>query len=300
MISRATARGSPSRARLTSMGTSRLRRTDPLIPSPPPATGTVAAPPSRSWHATSCLGTRMIRASPWPPPPQSAAAPVPPPRRRSSSARVRTSRAPDIPIGWPSAIAPPLTLTMSWLTPRSRMDWMATAAKASLISIRSRSARVRPALSSACRIALAGCECSELSGPGDVAVRPDLGEPGQPELLGLGPAHHHHRAGAVGDRRRAAGRDGAVRRERRPQLGQGLGRGVRPDPLILADHDGVALALRDRHRGDLFGEEPVLLRRGGPLVAGRGEGVLLLAGDAARRRRAARWTRPSSSSPRRR
>ena len=36
-----------------------------------------------------------------------------PPRRRSSSASVRTSRAPDMPIGWPSAIAPPLTLTRS-------------------------------------------------------------------------------------------------------------------------------------------------------------------------------------------
>ena len=38
-------------------------------------------------------------------------------------------RVPDAPIGWPSAIAPPFTLTMSSLTPRSFIDWMPTAAK---------------------------------------------------------------------------------------------------------------------------------------------------------------------------
>ena len=57
--------------------------------------------------------TEISSASPCPPPPQSAATPVPPPRRRSSYARVSTSRAPEAPIGCPSAIAPPLTLTRS-------------------------------------------------------------------------------------------------------------------------------------------------------------------------------------------
>jgi hypothetical protein len=47
------------------------------------------------------LGTRMIRASPWPPPPHRAAAPVPPPRRLSSRARCSTMRAPDMPTGGP-------------------------------------------------------------------------------------------------------------------------------------------------------------------------------------------------------
>src|SRR6266511_954580 len=117
-------------------------------------------------------GTRSRRASPWPPPPQSAAAPSPPPRRLSSSARVSASLAPDMPIGWPSAIAPPLTLTLSALTPRSRIDWMATDAKASLISIRSRSSTDSPALPNACRIALAGWDCSELSGPATLPCAP--------------------------------------------------------------------------------------------------------------------------------
>ena len=41
---------------------------------------------------------------------------------RSSSARCSAMRAPDMPIGWPSAMAPPLTLTFSGSTPSSRVD----------------------------------------------------------------------------------------------------------------------------------------------------------------------------------
>ncbi len=70
-----------------------------------------------------------------------------------------------MPIGWPSAMAPPFTFTLSWLTPRSFIDCTATAANASLISMRSRSATVRPAFPSAWPIALAGCDWRELSGP---------------------------------------------------------------------------------------------------------------------------------------
>ena len=57
-------------------------------------------------------GTRSRSASPWPPP-HSAAAPMPPPRRASANARCRVIRVPDIPSGWPSAIAPPVTLTLA-------------------------------------------------------------------------------------------------------------------------------------------------------------------------------------------
>ena len=103
----------------------------------------------------------------------------PPPRRRSSCARCSTMRAPDMPIGWPSAIAPPLTLTLSRPRRGPCVDWRPTEANASLISIRSRSPTPSPCLPSACLMALAGWDCSELSGPGDVAVRADLGEPGR-------------------------------------------------------------------------------------------------------------------------
>ena len=44
-------------------------------------------------------------------------------------------RAPEAPSGCPSATAPPLTLTRSVSTPRSREDCTATDAKASLISM---------------------------------------------------------------------------------------------------------------------------------------------------------------------
>src|SRR3954462_9970656 len=77
-------------------------------------------------------GTRRISASPCPPPPHNEAAPTPPPRRRSSSSSGSAIRAPDAPMGWPRAIAPPLTLTRSRSMPSSRVDWIATDAKASL------------------------------------------------------------------------------------------------------------------------------------------------------------------------
>ena len=48
-------------------------------------------------------------------------------RRRSSCSDVSASRLPLMPIGCPSAIAPPLTLTSSSDTPRSRAEAMPTA-----------------------------------------------------------------------------------------------------------------------------------------------------------------------------
>ena len=76
--------------------------------------------------------------------PVRAAAPRPPPRRPSSSMRVRATRVPDMPTGWPRAMAPPLTLTMSSLMPRSAIEARPTAAKASFSSITSKSAGVSP------------------------------------------------------------------------------------------------------------------------------------------------------------
>src|SRR5882724_3752686 len=54
-------------------------------------------------------------------------------------------RQPDAPIGWPIAIAPPLTFTFNVSQPMSRLTAIACAAKASLISRRSRSFGVQPA-----------------------------------------------------------------------------------------------------------------------------------------------------------
>ncbi len=53
--------------------------------------------------------------------------------------------APDAPIGWPMAMAPPLTLTLSGSQPKSLLTAQAWAAKASLASTRSRSSTDQPA-----------------------------------------------------------------------------------------------------------------------------------------------------------
>ena len=194
----------------------------------PSAAGLVGHAGTRSAQA----GTRMISASPWPPPPHSAAAPMPPPRRFSSSARCSTIRAPDMPTGWPSAIAPPLTLTFSSSTPSSRADAMPTAANASLISKRSMSATAMPSFSHGLRDRVGRLQLQRGVGAGDLAGGADLGEPLEAELLGLGLAHHDDGAGAVGDLRGGAGGDRALLGERRAQLGQRLGGGVAADALV--------------------------------------------------------------------
>ena len=65
-------------------------------------------------------------------------------------------RAPEAPIGWPSATAPPLTLTFSSSMPSIRIEFSVTEANASLISQRSMSSALRPAFSSAPSPPLAG------------------------------------------------------------------------------------------------------------------------------------------------
>ena len=65
-------------------------------------------------------------------------------------------RAPVMPNGWPSAIAPPLTLSLSSSMPRSRADGTTCAANASLISTRSMSSMVMPASFSAFLVASTG------------------------------------------------------------------------------------------------------------------------------------------------
>src|SRR5476651_15889 len=60
-------------------------------------------------------------------------------------------RAPEAPIGWPMAMAPPLTLTLDVSQPRSLLTAQACAANASFASIRSRSSFFQPAFLSAAR-----------------------------------------------------------------------------------------------------------------------------------------------------
>jgi hypothetical protein len=65
-------------------------------------------------------------------------------------------RAPEAPIGWPRATAPPLTLTRSSSMPSIRIEFRVTEAKASLISHTSMSWALSPAFCSALVAAEAG------------------------------------------------------------------------------------------------------------------------------------------------
>ena len=111
-----------------------------------------------------------------PPPMQSEATPRLPPRACSAAISVTRMRAPEAPIGWPSAQAPPLTLTFSCGRPSSRIAAMATTAKASLISKRS---TVR-ASSRSCRAAFfmrrTGAVVNMLGSCGVGRMRDDAGE----------------------------------------------------------------------------------------------------------------------------
>src|SRR6266853_788247 len=88
-----------------------------------------------------------------PPPMHKVARPLWTLRRCISCNRVTRTRAPEAPIGWPRAMAPPFTLTFSTFHPRSLLTAQAWAAKASLASIRSRLSADQPAFFSAIRLA---------------------------------------------------------------------------------------------------------------------------------------------------
>jgi hypothetical protein len=83
---------------------------------------------------------------------------------------------------------------------------MATIANASLISIRSRSDIVRPALAGACPDGVGRLGVQRVVRPGDVAVRADLGERTHPGPFGCLCGHHHDGGGAIGDRAAQAAR----------------------------------------------------------------------------------------------
>mmetsp|Transcript_6438 Transcript_6438/g.18210 ORF Transcript_6438/g.18210 Transcript_6438/m.18210 type:complete len:207 (+) Transcript_6438:91-711(+) len=98
----------------------------------------------------------MTMAEAPPPPLQMEAQPRVASFCRSTLMRPPTMRPPLMPMGCPSATAPPLTLTLSCSSPRMRMLASATTEKASLISWYSTSFAVTPALANASGTASAG------------------------------------------------------------------------------------------------------------------------------------------------
>ncbi len=91
-----------------------------------------------------------------------------------------------------------------------------------------------PSLATAFAIALAGWSWRVESGPATWPEAPISASQVEAELLGLRLAHHHDRAGAVGDLRCGAGRDGAVLGDR-AQTGERLHCRVATDALVLGD-----------------------------------------------------------------
>ena len=222
--------------------------------------------------------TSMMIASPWPPPEQIAAQPRPPPRRRSSWTSAPTIRAPEAPIGWPSAIAPPLTLTLSSSTPSIRTEFRATEANASLISQRSISSADLPSLSSACWAAFAGVlrQVGEVVGDGAVGEHPrqHLAAVGLRPLVG----GDDHRGGAVVDAGGVARGVGGVVAADRGQLRERLDGRVGADRLVGLD-DVLGLAALDRDRDDLLGELALVRRLRGELMGAGRPAVHVGAGD---------------------
>src|SRR4029077_17121751 len=91
-----------------------------------------------------------------PPPMHRLAMPRLPPVFLSAPIRVTRVRAPEAPIGWPSAQAPPWILTLSCGRPCSFIAAMVTTAKASLISYRSTLPAFHPVASKSFLIAPTG------------------------------------------------------------------------------------------------------------------------------------------------
>src|SRR6267143_5666934 len=101
-----------------------------------------------------------------PPPMHRVATPRLPPVFLSAPIRVTRMRAPEAPIGWPSAQAPPWILTLSCGNPCSFIAAMVTTAKASLISKRSTSCAFHPVRSKSLAIAPTGAVVNQ---PGSCA-----------------------------------------------------------------------------------------------------------------------------------
>ena len=170
-------------------------------------------------------------------------------------------RAPEAPTGWPSARAPPLTLTISGSTPRMRVEWIATPANASFISTRSRSSALHPAFSSASFPALPGT-VSRFGGSSATLACATMVPRGSRFLpLGEALAREHEGPGPVRDAGRVAGGHGAalVYRLRAASFSRVVSCRYR---LVGVDVGGLSLLAGNLYADYLFGEFSVVgLRR---------------------------------------
>ena len=189
-----------------------------------------------------------------------------------------TRRAPLIPSGCPSAIAPPFTLTCSMSRPSSRTqatDWLANA---SLSSTRSRSSTVSPARSSALRVAGTGpMPMTDGSTPA-TAVLTIARERSQPERARPLRLDEHDRGGAVVDARGVAGGDRPARPERGLEPREALGGRVGARALVALDDAAARRRAAATGTGTTWSaNRPSSIAADGALLAQQRERVLVRA-----------------------
>src|ERR1700694_439543 len=219
----------------------------------------------------------MIIAIPWPPPTHIVSNPMVLLSVARPFKSVHRMRAPVIPNGWPSAIAPPcgLSLSLKGSTPSSRAEGMTWAAKASLISTMSMSSIVIFARLSAWREASIGPSpmISGSSAATPVALIRASGR--KTTLFRLACGGRAAGSRPIMQRTGIARGDAAVFAEGRLQRGQHLHRCVGPRPVVPLH----GRAIPQRHRDDLAIEEPAVARLDRPRLALAGGAIHFLAAD---------------------
>src|SRR5689334_4253433 len=228
-------------------------------------------------------------------------------RRSSSSSTVPIRIEPVAPMGWPSAIEPPLTLTLSRSSLRSRMNFSATTANASLISNRSMSSSVRPALANTLRAAGTGAFSIRVGESPIFAIATTRARGFRPWSFCITRRRQQdcrrsvHNAGRIAgvmhevdvevgifvEDELAIGRSPVVeriicnRRKRRLQAGQPFERGLRPRVFLAVEREAAILA---KNRHEALVEMSTLDGSRRPLLAFEAELIDVLPRDAFQRR----------------
>ena len=221
-------------------------------------------------------GRSSAIATPWPTPTHIADSDRRPPASASCSAAVPVIRAPDMPSGWPSAMAPPLGLTRgsSSATPSARRSRQNLAGEG---LVQFDHVEIVDAEAEADHQLLGGRRRPDPHDPRRdprrraAEIARNRGEPVLRRRLGGG---EDQRRGAIVDAGGISRRHASAVAERRRQPGERVDR--RGARMFVARHNRrVAFALGDRHRRDLLRQPTVVLRPRRLGLRTEGEGVLI-------------------------
>ena len=163
---------------------------------------------------------------------------------------VAVSFAPVQPSGWPSAMAPPLTLTIAGSSPAARITASACAAKASLSSITPMSSSFRPGEREGFGNRHHRTDAHDFRRHAGRGEADEAGLRLQAEFSRFGRGHHERRRGAIAGLRGIARRHRAVRMKDGLQFGQRFERGIGARAFVfIEDRFGVdrlrAVAVQD-------------------------------------------------------